>query len=200
MNTKLFEGELVRLTAVDPEKDSEDIARWSLDSHYLRLRKGLPARPATAQQIKERVEKQEAREDGFFFELRTRAENRHIGFIHLWWVIWAQADAFIAIGIGEPELRGKGYGTDAMRVLVRYAFHELNLHRVSLRVLAENARAIRAYEKTGFVIEGRERGADSRDGQRTDIIWMGLLREDWEKEVFQSSVHGPESAARNTRA
>ncbi len=188
MNTNLFEGELVRLTAVDPEKDAADIARWSHDSHYLRLRKGLPARPATAQQIKERIEKQEARPDGFYFELRTRADNRHIGFLHLWWVGWAEGDAFLAIGLGDPDFRGRGYGTDALRVLARYAFHELNLHRVSLRVLAENTRAIRAYAKAGFVVEGRERAADYRDGERTDIVWMGLLREDWEQ-----SARSPQS-------
>jgi RimJ/RimL family protein N-acetyltransferase len=189
MNTKLFEGELVRLTAVDPEKDADDIARWSHDSHYLRLRKSPPARPATPKQMQARLEKNYLGDDHFLFELRTLADNRHIGFVNLPLVFWRDGDAFIAIGLGEPEARGQGYGTDALRVLVRYAFHELNLHRVSLRVLADNARAIRAYEKAGFVTEGRERAADARDGQRTDILWMGLLREDWEKSVRSQQSH-----------
>ncbi len=87
----------------------------------------------------------------------------------------------MGISIGEKEYWGKGYGTDAMRVVLRYAFTELNLHRVSLTVFEYNPRAIRSYEKAGFTLEGREREAVFRSGKRTDMIYMGVLREDWER-------------------
>ena len=86
----------------------------------------------------------------------------------------------MGIQIGERDYWGKGYGTDALRVLLRYAFDELNLQRVSLSVLEGNARAMRSYEKCGFRYEGRERHAWAYDGRRWDEIYMGLLREEWE--------------------
>jgi RimJ/RimL family protein N-acetyltransferase len=86
----------------------------------------------------------------------------------------------MGIQIGEREYWGKGYGTDALRVLLRYAFDELNLARVSLSVLEGNVRAMRSYEKCGFKYEGRERQAWAYEGRRWDEVYMGLLREEWE--------------------
>lgn len=73
----------------------------------------------------------------------------------------------------------QGFGSDAMRLAVRYAFTELNLQRISLYVFDYNPRAMRVYEKSGFSIEGRLRGAILREGERTDVLVMGVLRDDW---------------------
>jgi RimJ/RimL family protein N-acetyltransferase len=86
----------------------------------------------------------------------------------------------VGIGIGEAEYRGKGYGTDAMQVILGFAFRELNLHRVSLSVFEYNPRAIRSYEKAGFRHEGRLRAEINRDGRRWDVLMMGILRTEWE--------------------
>jgi RimJ/RimL family protein N-acetyltransferase len=88
--------------------------------------------------------------------------------------------AGVGIGIGEREYWGKGYSTDMMRVILRYAFTELNLNRVTLNVFEYNPRAVRSYEKAGFVVEGRERKAIHRDGKYWDVLFMGVLREEWE--------------------
>ncbi len=87
----------------------------------------------------------------------------------------------MGIGLGERKYWSKGYGTDAMRIILRYAFTELNLHRVSLDTFEYNPRAIRSYEKAGFKIEGRVRQLLNREGRRWDVIYMGILREEWEK-------------------
>ena len=87
----------------------------------------------------------------------------------------------MGIGLGEREYWGKGYGTDAMKIILRYAFTELNLRRVTLDVFEYNQRGVRSYEKAGFVVEGRERGLILREGRRWDVIYMGILREDWIK-------------------
>jgi RimJ/RimL family protein N-acetyltransferase len=87
--------------------------------------------------------------------------------------------AFVGIGIGERAYWGKGYGTDAMKVALRFAFTEINLERVTLNVFEYNPRAIRSYEKAGFKHEGRMRGALLKDGRRWDMIYMGILREEW---------------------
>ena len=83
--------------------------------------------------------------------------------------------ASLAIGIEDFARLGKGLGTETIRLVQQYAFHELGLHRLSVRVVDYNRRAIRAYEKCGFVIEGREREAAFVDGQWHDDVMMGIL-------------------------
>ena len=94
-------------------------------------------------------------------------------------VDWGNRDAFVGIGIGEREFWGKGYGTDAMELILRYAFAELNLRRVSLTVFEFNQRAVRSYEKAGFRLEGRQRHGMQREGRRWDILFMGIMHEEW---------------------
>ena len=71
--------------------------------------------------------------------------------------------------------------TDVMNVMLRYAFTEVNLKRVTLTVFEYNPRAIRSYEKAGFHHEGRLRGLLNREGKRYDELFMGILREEWLK-------------------
>ena len=77
---------------------------------------------------------------------------------------------------------------DAMRIILRFAFTELNLRRVSLDVFEYNPRAIASYRKVGFVEEGRLRRFLHRDGRRWDLIFMGMLREEWEVYRGENSV------------
>jgi RimJ/RimL family protein N-acetyltransferase len=177
----IFRGELVRLAAVDPESLAEAFSRWSRDSEYLRLLDSSAARPFSAKENKEWLEKQLENDphDLYMFVIKTLRDDRLIGEVSLDGVAWHHGDAFVGISIGERESWNKGYGTDAMRVILRYAFHELNLHRVTLNVFAYNHRAIRSYEKVGFQFEGRQREALHRDGRRWDILYMGILRSEW---------------------
>jgi RimJ/RimL family protein N-acetyltransferase len=181
MNEKLFQGKLVRIAAQDPEKDVEAFVNWSRDSEFHRLLDFDPVRPYTLKSVKEQMEKDATSTERFLFSIRTLADDCLIGFMGLYHPSWNHGDVNVGIGIGEREYWGKGYGTDAMRVMLDFAFMELNLHRISLMVLATNTRAIRSYEKTGFVLEGRIRQSDNRDGSRDDIVAMGILRREWEK-------------------
>ena len=81
------------------------------------------------------------------------------------------------IFIGEKDARGKGYGTAAAKLMVQYCFDELMLHRLFLRVYAENERAIRSYEKAGFVKEAHLRDDVYIDGEYKDIVLMGILKD-----------------------
>ena len=78
-----------------------------------------------------------------------------------------------------PEARGKGIGTAAIERIVEFAFVRCNLRRVHLQAIASNRAAIRAYEKAGFVVEGRQREHAWARGGYEDIVVMGLLRSDW---------------------
>ena len=85
------------------------------------------------------------------------------------------ARARLAIGFFDPNKLGKGLGREAVRLVLAHAFGTLGLHRVSLRVVAYNTRAIRCYSACGFVVEGREREAALVGGERHDDIMMGVL-------------------------
>jgi len=181
VKTLLFTGKLVRLAAVNPETDAEAIARWSHDSEYSRLHTPNPSQPLTAQRSRRMLE-EDSPPTEFVFAIRALADDVLIGTTGLW-LNHAHGDAWFGIGIGERTHWGRGYGTDAARIVLRYAFTELNLYRVSLDALATNARAIRSYEKAGFTHEGRTRHTSRYDGRWFDDVYMGILREEWERIV-----------------
>lgn len=84
------------------------------------------------------------------------------------------------IMIGDKSIWGQGYGTETVGLILHHGFRTLNLNRVSLRVYADNARAIRAYEKAGFVLEGRMRQAVYKQGRYQDVLLMSVLRQEWD--------------------
>lgn len=163
------------MAPLDPERDAETISRWTHD----------PAYPLSAAQVPKQMEKAAREREGMRRELafgvRASVSDALPGFVDVTVTHWAYGDAYLGIGVGERSDWGRGYGTDALRVMLHDAFRELNLHRVSLTVFEYNARAVRCYEKAGFVEEGRRHGWLSREGRRWDLIYMGILREEWER-------------------
>ena len=173
----LFTGQLIRLAAKQPD-DLPILSRWSEDAEYGRLLQRSPSAPRPPESFED---KKDQHDDGrqFFFTFRTLTDDKLIGMGGLE-VHWSNQSATVWLGIGEPDYRDKGYGTDAMRLLVNYAFRELGVYRLGLVVLGFNSRALHVYEKLGFVHEGAQREAIFREGQRFDIITMSLLRPEWE--------------------
>ena len=89
--------------------------------------------------------------------------------------------AEVGIMIGEKSYWNKGYGTEAMQLLLKHGFETLNLNRIYLRVYETNPRAIHAYEKSGYVLEGRQREAHYLDGKYIDVVFMSVLRSEWKE-------------------
>ncbi len=103
----------------------------------------------------------------------------HIGSCGFHSVEWRHRSAELGIVIGARDYWNRGYGTDAVRTLCAFGFYTLNLNRIGLRVFADNARAIRCYQKAGFQEEGRLRQDNFNGGAYRDTLLMGLLRADW---------------------
>ncbi len=103
--------------------------------------------------------------------------NRPVGSVYLRDIDKTHQKAEYGIFIGEPDARGRGYGSAAAGLMIQYAFEELNLHRLFLRVYAENTQAIRSYEKAGFVKEAHLRDDVCIDGKYHDIVLMGILNQ-----------------------
>lgn len=113
------------------------------------------------------------------FDVRLRDDERPIGLAGLMDVDAVNGSAELLIGIGKRSLRDQGYGTEAIEIVLDFAFAELRLHRVQLRVWAFNERAIHVYERMGFVHEARYREGHFRHGRHHDIVYMGLLAQEW---------------------
>lgn len=180
----LFNGQRVRLTALKPE-DAAVMARWYEDGEFSRLWDAMVARPRTEASIRKWFEETDASKDGYGFGIRLMYSDELIGYLDVDGIVWNHGAGWLAIAIGDPANRGKGYGLEAMNLALKFAFHELNLHRIQLTVFGYNERAIRLYEKIGFQREGTIRELLSRDGRRYDMYLYGLLKREWDAGVRQ---------------
>ncbi len=173
----LFVGDLVRLAPLD-RANLPAFKRWFRDYEVQRFLGMVPV-PYTDEREEEWFEQAVRAVDQYNFSIRTLAEDVLIGNCGLFNISAKNHSAEFGIVIGEKECWGKGYGTDATRAMLRFAFQELNLNRVGLMVFSFNVRAIRAYEKAGFVQEGCLRQALFREGAYHDEVLMSVLREEW---------------------
>ena len=136
--------------------------------------------PISLQQREAEFDATIAEPDGTIAAFVIEAEGRAVGDINLFQIEQRNQNALLGLSIWRAEDRGKGYGSDAIEALLRWAFNQLNLHRVELSVAPHNARAIAVYERLGFVQEGRRREAHFEDGHFIDELVMGLLRSEFE--------------------
>lgn len=189
IQTQLFEGQDIRFGPVDHEKDAEVESRWTHDSEFMRLMETNPARPLSAAMIKKQYEKLEKQleedKNMYYFTIRGNADDRLIGKASIYGIEWTNGHGFLRLGIGAAEDRGKGYGTQALRMLLRFAFAELNLFRLSAIVAEYNEGAIALLQKFGFVQEVCRRSSLERDGRRWDLYVFGLLNEEWRTRALE---------------
>lgn len=108
------------------------------------------------------------------FMIVLRKTNKTIGSVYLRDVNRIQRKAEYGIFIGEDE-KGKGYGTQAARLMIKYAFEDMHLHKLYLRVFADNVRAISSYKKAGFYQEGLFIDDVYVQDAYRDIVWMAII-------------------------
>lgn len=197
IQTQLFEGEDIRFGPIDHDKDPEIESKWTHDSEFMRMMEVVPARPLSAALIKKQYEKLEKEMDEnknlYYFTIRAREDDHLIGRASIQWIDWANGNGFLRLGIGAAEDRRKGYGTQALQMLLRFAFAELNLFRVSAIVPEYNLGAIALMKKFGFVQEVSRRKSLERDGRRWDLYVFGLLKDEWQYHA-QSAIAAVEMA------
>ena len=114
------------------------------------------------------------------FIIADKDSKEYIGQIDLHKIDWKNRNAVLGIVIGREEYLGKGFGSEAIRMLQDFVFQSLNLNRLELEVYEYNERAYRCYLKCGFKEEGRLRKKLYRNGGYWDIICMGILRSEYE--------------------
>jgi RimJ/RimL family protein N-acetyltransferase len=175
----MLAGERVRLRPVERD-DLPTYVRWFGDPDVRRhLAIFLPFSLAQEERWYEGLLERIDRQSDVMLAIET-ADGVHIGNVGLGGINWKDRHAELGIAIGEKSCWGQGYGTDAVRTLLRLAFGEMNLNRVSLRVDVDNHRAIRCYERTGFQREGRLREAVFRGGAYVDQYVMAILASEFD--------------------
>jgi RimJ/RimL family protein N-acetyltransferase len=153
--------------------------RWYADPEVVRLTRyqDSPMRP---EEIERFFAARALGSDSLAMAIHRRDDDRLIGTCALSQLDADNGSALFHITIGEKSLWGRGFGTEATRLMIDHAFSGLGLHRVALTVFSFNERAIRSYRSVGFIVEGRAREAIWRDGRWWDEISMSILDIDWQ--------------------
>jgi RimJ/RimL family protein N-acetyltransferase len=171
-------GDLVYLRPVE-RADAELSHRWRSDADVAALASlTIPVSRAQAEQHIERIIAK-AGDEGFGFVICLLDDDRPIGEADMFHLDRVNGSAELGIFIGEKDVWGKGYGTDAVNALVDFGFAVQRLERISLEVWTENKRARRSYAKAGFVHEGTLRRDRYEGGRYTDGHVMSILRDEW---------------------
>jgi RimJ/RimL family protein N-acetyltransferase len=154
-------------------------AEWYGDPEIWHLTSWAPS-PLSRSAVERLFEDRELSNTDDSFAIHIRGEDEPIGVISLMNKSEANESAELSVIVGHQDDRHRGYGTEAIDRLLRYAFEELGLNRIGLSVFEFNEEAISAYEKLGFVVEGRFRQAIKRRSGFHDAILMSILKSEWE--------------------
>ncbi|KAJ49882.1 RimJ/RimL family protein N-acetyltransferase [Clostridium tetanomorphum] len=174
----LLKSNRIKITALR-EEDIDTVTKWYEDTKFLRVFDFNPASPLCREKIKEWLLGEVNNPNNYFFVVRENSDGPMLGYVEIERISWNNGVGGIAIGIGDLKQCGKGYGTEALNLVMDFAFRELNLHRLQLITISYNERAINLYEKLGFKREGVYREAVFRDGKRYDMYLYGILDREW---------------------
>jgi RimJ/RimL family protein N-acetyltransferase len=172
-----IEGRLVTLRRHRVENLAA-VLGWYRDPELARLTR-YQTRPMTTEEIGQFFKTRLLAPEAMAYAIHERTDDRLIGLTTFSALDPDNGSALFHITIGERNAWGRGLGTDATNRMLSHAFEHLGLHRVGLSVFSFNERAVRAYEKAGFRIEGRLREAIWRDGRYFDELQMGILASEW---------------------
>lgn len=161
------------------QEDISGIRSWVTDAATTRCLGGAYARPQTWEQSERYLSALlEGDAGGVNLVVADRESLRYLGQCSLLMIDNTARHAELAI-VMCPSCQCQGLGEEAIGLLLSYAFHQMNLHRVHLKVRADNPAAVRCYEKCGFRHEGTLRAHAYADGAYRDVLLMGILKEEW---------------------
>ena len=175
----MLKGKRINLAPIKREY-IESFLKWFNDpeiTQYLAI-----YRPMTRMEEEDWMENLKKEEDTIRFSIVIPFEDGSenlIGNCGIHNIDWKNRVGELGIVIGEKEFQNKGYGTEAMELLLEYGFNTVNLNRTELLVYDYNIRAIKSYKKVGFIEEGRKRQFMWNKGKFHDAIMMGILAEEW---------------------
>jgi RimJ/RimL family protein N-acetyltransferase len=176
--TRKLEGEKVELRR-HARSNYELYAAWYGDPEIWHLTSWAPS-PLNRPAVEKLFEDRELSPADDSFAIHVKDEDEPVGVISLMNISDANESAELSVIVGHPDDRHQGYGTEAIELLLGYAFEELGLNRVGLSAFDFNDEAIAAYEKLGFAVEGRYRQAIKRKSRFHDAILMSIMKGEWQ--------------------
>jgi RimJ/RimL family protein N-acetyltransferase len=183
----MIQGERIRLRR-NERADLPKFVEWLNDPDVRRyLSLGMPISTASEEQWFENMLKLPAAEQPFAIEIRKKSAGQEtdawqlIGNCSFMDMDHTVRSAEVGLFIGDKSCWNTGYGTEVMRLMLQFGFDTLNLNRIFLRVDEANKGGIRAYEKAGFILDGRLRQAVYRDGLYHDLLIMSVIRSEWNR-------------------
>jgi len=175
-------GKNLRLRAIE-KQDLVHFVAWLNDREVTEnLLMKNPLSMAQEEHWYEKILEQPPEAQPLVIEAHVGNEWFMLGNVGLFDFNWHEHCAEVGIFIGDKRFWNHGYGSEAIRLMAHHALFDLGLNRVYLRVFETNPRAIHAYEKAGFVLEGRLRQAHWHDGKFVDELVMSIIRSDWHEE------------------
>lgn len=182
----ILQGERVRFRALQTS-DLEKLDHWWAAPEWAVLQQAtIRPRPEGSTAEMFRTWSANTTHTSVGFSIEAKDSGVFIGHVTLYGTGSPERAATLAI-ILDPEVTGKGYGTDAVRTAVRYGFLQMGLNRVELQTWAFNTRGLRAYSKAGFVEEGRRRDAVFYNGAFHDEVILSILQREWQTAVRDSA-------------
>lgn len=179
---KVIENENIFLRKME-YSDTENIVKWR-NSDFVRnnfIYQALFTRESHENWIHTMVETGKVDQLIICLKDDSEGEGIPVGSVYIRDIDWNHNKAEYGIFIGEASARGKGVGSQAAALMIEYCFKQLRLHRLFLRVFADNKQAIRSYEKAGFVQEAYLKDDVKIQGKYRDIVLMGILNPEDEK-------------------
>jgi [ribosomal protein S5]-alanine N-acetyltransferase len=176
--TKFLVGSRVTLGVLSGDADLESYAAWVNDPETTGFM-AVGAIPVSVRELRDYIRKHAAAKNALLLGIYLNRNERHIGNISLHDIQWKDRHGEIGILIGDKRSRGKGYGTEAIRLLVEHAFGRLNLNKIYCGMVERNEASLRAFKRIGFKVEGVLRQHFFSHGKYMDCYRLGLLRDEY---------------------
>ena len=177
---KLLQGKKVKITALK-EGDEKLLEQWFDDPEFMRTYEVEATIPRGERGVKDTLNYYNSSNEKLILAIRLAEGDKLIGICGFDNIIWTNATAYLFIGIGDKEFRNKGFGKEALNLLLDYAFNEMNFYKLQLNVIEYNRPAIKLYEKVGFIREGLYREYIYRDGTRYHMFLYGIFKTEWKR-------------------
>ena len=179
MDRAFLVGEKIYLRPLDRDDLENDYIQWVNDEEVSRFMETLNF-PTTKEKLESYFENIMKSNNDVFFAIIEKKTDKHIGNVKIN-INWVDRLGIYGRMIGDKGSRGKGYGTEVSKLMIKYSFERLNLHKVMIGVMESNIASIKSNEKVGMKIEAKLKDHSYRLGKWEDVIYMSIFRDDYFK-------------------
>ena len=187
----LFVGDQIEWTALDPEKDAEELSLWTRDLQFSGTLFEKPARPYAVfevkKKLKENLKAADEKRNAYIFAIRKKGGNELVCLLRFGWIQPSQQVARLFLNFASIQTMQE-FGREVLSMALRYGFMELSLHRIWLEVSGYRVEEMQLFEEAGFLRETQRREASYIDGHYYDQMVYSILKPEWKKLREQAVV------------